>query len=295
MTRHVLAWVVLLLLFPLVLEAAPPQPSMGGLIAVGAHSATATWTDPGGGATNYTLAADLNSEISASPSPLTFTSFTTATLTGLTPNTTTYFFVRSCDNGGSCSIYFLIGSSVTMAVTPGLSVLSIGATAVTLALLPADNPPGTVTHVEASTDGGTTFAEAAAGPSLTVSVGGLATGVRHVFRAWAENYAGTPTGFSNTVSATPHFSALDEARLFPFPFRPGAGHTALTMDQLPSQSTVEVRSLAGDLVQSLRADDAGRVQWDVRNSAGASVASGIYAVHIDGAGRRRVLTLVIQK
>ena len=70
-------------------------------------------------------------------------------------------------------------------------------------------------------------------------------------------------------------TSLDQARAFPNPFFSRQG--ALTFGFLTPEATVFIYDLSGTLVQVLEESNGdGGVQWDGSNSAGRSVASGVY-------------------
>jgi hypothetical protein len=52
---------------------------------------------------------------------------------------------------------------------------------------------------------------------------------------------------------------------------------------LPSQCTVRIYTIAGDLVRTLEHNDVtfGALGWDLTGEAGVQVASGIYVYHVD--------------
>jgi hypothetical protein len=117
----------------------------------------------------------------------------------------------------------------------------------------------------------------------------------------------TPSPAANKVAGqTGHFSIfqifsrlrqdnVSEAMAYPNPYRPGApGHEKIHFDKLPADAQIRVYTLAGELVKELSADGSGRGTWDGKNTAGADVASGVYYAHLQGAGGKGIVKVVIQ-
>ncbi len=98
-----------------------------------------------------------------------------------------------------------------------------------------------------------------------------------------------------TLMATPA-SSLSEAIAFPNPFKPSAGHTAVTFSNLSSQCTIKIFTLTGDPVKTIvESDGDGKAVWDVKNDAGEAVASGLYLYVIESADDVKRGKLVIIK
>ncbi|MBI4777341.1 T9SS type A sorting domain-containing protein [Candidatus Desantisbacteria bacterium] len=72
------------------------------------------------------------------------------------------------------------------------------------------------------------------------------------------------------------------AIVYPNPFCADK-HTCIYFSQLPTDSTIQIFTVAGELVREIRANS-----WDVCNSDGEKVASGIYLYLItDPAGNKK--------
>ena len=89
-------------------------------------------------------------------------------------------------------------------------------------------------------------------------------------------------------------TAVNDVFVYPVPFRPngpnagiGAGRTGaewtplaggITFGNLPSEGSIEIYTLSGQLVRTLAIppSTSTNLRWDVKNSAGQSVASGVY-------------------
>jgi hypothetical protein len=178
---------------------APPPPASGAILAASTATVTADWT-LSAGATDYILAASLNpsgTPIAASST----TVLTTATVSGLAPNTTYYMSVSGCDIG--CSVFTPIGSTITLANSAiALSSTAASSNSFSVAFSTNGNPPGTLYRVEFSTDGVdytvgvTTGATAGAGAA---TVGSLSGGTTYFVEVVAINSGGSPSAPSNVV------------------------------------------------------------------------------------------------
>lgn len=129
-----------------------------------------------------------------------------------------------------------------------------------------------------------------AGLLVSVSGGGAAAG--GAFALSSVNMGGPsfsssfPSGgsFSLETGAAPAVTVYDlaspdlsSAHCYPVPFKPSAGHTKITFTGLTRSARIRVYTLSGRLVRTLEKSDAGdTLDWDVRNSAGESLASGVY-------------------
>ena len=88
---------------------------------------------------------------------------------------------------------------------------------------------------------------------------------------------------------------LSSAKVYPNPFRPALGHTAVTFAQLPAGAEIRIYTISGELVRELAADAGGIARWDATNKDGRGVASGGYFALVRGAGDKSVLKVVIQR
>ena len=89
-------------------------------------------------------------------------------------------------------------------------------------------------------------------------------------------------------------SDLGEAHCYPVPFKPSAGHLRITFTALTRASRVKIFTLSGELVRALEKSDTGdSLDWDVKNSRGENVASGVYFFTVKSAGRTRTGKLMI--
>ena len=84
---------------------------------------------------------------------------------------------------------------------------------------------------------------------------------------------GTPA----VVTLTTAKPDLSSAHCFPVPFKPSAGHTKITFTSLTRFARIRIYTISGELVRSLDKFDAGdTLDWNVRNSRGSEVDSGVY-------------------
>lgn len=136
-------------------------------------------------------------------------------------------------------------------------------------------------------------------------------------KLWVRQAGPSLNGALKLVSqSVPHFSNyalmglpdtdLTAAYAFPVPFRPNAGETArygswatgITFTNLPSYGTIKIYTISGDLVRTLdiaSLQSLSQVVWNVKNSAGAQVASGVYIWEITAGGNRKTGKLIVIK
>jgi len=94
-------------------------------------------------------------------------------------------------------------------------------------------------------------------------------------------------------------------RAYPVPFSPNAGNSdrygdwtrLITFTDLPSYGKIRIFTIAGDLVRTLDVapQDVNTKKWDVRNSAGQIVASGVYIWEIVSGKNRKTGKLMVVK
>lgn len=168
-------------------------PAGGSIVAVTSTTIAATWA-VSAGATDYVLIASSASPLIAASST---TVGSTATLSGLAPNTTYFLSVSAC--GAGCSAYASIGSTITMAAPAvALSSTSLSSSTAGLAWSPNGNPSGTLYTVLLSTDGTAYFAVLNTA-AVFAQTSGLTGGVTYFFEVVAVNAAGTPAAASNVL------------------------------------------------------------------------------------------------
>lgn len=108
--------------------------------------------------------------------------------------------------------------------------------------------------------------------------------------------------FSNyALMALPDMN-LDPVFAYPVPFRPNAGAPArygswtdlITFTNLPASGHLKIYTVSGELVRDM-AVSAPTLKWDVKNSAGQVVASGVYIWEVTAGGNRKTGKLVVIK
>jgi hypothetical protein len=168
----------------------PAAPGGGALTAVYASSAAATWA-VSASATDYLLAASTSSALPPDPvAASSTTASSTATLAGLTPNTSYFLSVSAC--GFGCSSFVSVGSTVTLAAPAvGLSTTSVSSSTVVLAWGSGGNPSGTAFVLQRSTDG-VSYAGVSTVTVVSAQDFGLSGGGTYYYRVVALNGAGTP-------------------------------------------------------------------------------------------------------
>ena len=96
-------------------------------------------------------------------------------------------------------------------------------------------------------------------------------------------------------TATVHSLDLSRVRAYPNPWRADQPYgRQITFDHLPDSATVRVFTISGRLVKTLTISG-GLATWDLRNSAGELVASGLYIYLVtapDGQKIRRQIALI---
>lgn len=87
---------------------------------------------------------------------------------------------------------------------------------------------------------------------------------------------------------------LAAAHCFPVPFRRSEGHTKITFTALPRSVLVRIYTVSGELLRTLEKNDGGdTLDWDLKNSRGQEVVSGVYVYTVKGASRTAAGKLMI--
>lgn len=89
--------------------------------------------------------------------------------------------------------------------------------------------------------------------------------------------------------------SVHSIKISPNPFIPSQGHQLITLSNLPSNVSIRILGLAGELMMKLDSNDEGIAQWDASNQSGETVASGVYFVLAEGRGGKAVTKLAIQR
>lgn len=108
---------------------------------------------------------------------------------------------------------------------------------------------------------------------------------------------GTLTLTPGVVGAQPAAAADDSfVHAFPVPFRPSLGQDRITFRGLTPSATIRIYTVTGQLVRTLTKNDPTTqdlVWLPVTNSAGQTVASGVYYYTVNGNGSRASGKLMI--
>ena len=133
----------------------------------------------------------------------------------------------------------------------------------------------------------------AAGGSKTakaVTIGAMTSGVC----LNGGRYCLTPGGTPAVVTFVPAKNDLSAAHCYPVPFKPTAGHTKITFTGLTKSARIRIYSISGELVCALDKSDAGdSIDWNVHNSQGSAVDSGVYLYLIKSAKQTKKGKLMI--
>jgi hypothetical protein len=108
---------------------------------------------------------------------------------------------------------------------------------------------------------------------------------------------GPTTGDINLAKAqSRQINAFPNPFFGPQPLGTNGIASGITFSHLPQRAIIRIYTLAGYLVKSFDKDDSSQfLFWDLRNSDGIQVASGVYVVHVEmpGLGISRILKLSI--
>lgn len=72
----------------------------------------------------------------------------------------------------------------------------------------------------------------------------------------------------------------------------------VTLLGMPKVATVRIYNLAGELVRKIEKDDPfAMLRWDLKNTTGLNVASGVYLINIDapGVGNKTLKFALVQR
>ncbi|MBI4397059.1 MAG: fibronectin type III domain-containing protein [Elusimicrobia bacterium] len=89
---------------------------------------------------------------------------------------------------------------------------------------------------------------------------------------------------------------LSKAHAFPVPFKPSLGHTKIVFTDLSSIADIKIFTASGEFVKELQESDGdGSTEWDVTNSEGSPVKSGLFFFIIDSGEQKKRGKLLIVK
>lgn len=83
--------------------------------------------------------------------------------------------------------------------------------------------------------------------------------------------------------------------VFPNPFRPALGHTAVTFSNFPAGATLTIYTMLGEKVKDLTADGNGMASWDGKTRYGREAASGVYFVLAQSGGQHAIYKVAVQR
>jgi len=91
-------------------------------------------------------------------------------------------------------------------------------------------------------------------------------------------------------------SSLDNVIAGPIPFSLSKGGS-FRFERLTKDVTVKIYTILGELITTLTERDAdGKIEWDLKNSAGEQIAEGVYICEITNAkGERKFVKIAIVK
>jgi len=85
---------------------------------------------------------------------------------------------------------------------------------------------------------------------------------------------------------------IPPVKVYPNPFKPTAGHTEVKFINLPSGASIKILCIDGGMVRILQEKD-GKANWDVRDSEGNEVSSGLYLYVMETERERQSGKIVI--
>jgi hypothetical protein len=114
-----------------------------------------------------------------------------------------------------------------------------------------------------------------------------AVGSEMVFR-----YTATQGRYSSTVADLEQVHTVPDPYYLTNAYETDPAHKVIKFVNLPDRANIRIYSLSGVLVRVIEHNSAalgGQADWDVRNSGGRLVASGVYFYHVEApSGARRV-------
>jgi hypothetical protein len=124
-------------------------------------------------------------------------------------------------------------------------------------------------------------------PGATLKNGGLP-----LYSFNTDELAPTPLTDADNPYASDKQKLLDKIRAVPNPYYGYTGYeinrldTRVRITNLPRRATINVYSLDGSLIRRVEKDNpnVSYVDWDVRNTKGLPIASGMYLIHVNAEG-----------
>jgi len=97
---------------------------------------------------------------------------------------------------------------------------------------------------------------------------------------------------SYELEETPPAPVPPSIKVYPNPFKPSAGHTEVTFDNLPSGASVKIFHIEGRIIRTLQ-EEGEQAKWDVKDKEGEKVSSGFYLYRIESGKEHQTGKLVI--
>ena len=135
------------------------------------------------------------------------------------------------------------------------------------------------------------FAFSAASGGGRASGGAVVLSAANIGGLTASGTVLTGGSLSVTTGGTPGMIAfemakdnLSAAHCYPVPFKPSAGHKWIFFTNLTRATRIRIYTISGELVRTLdKSDPYASFKWDVRNSKGSAVGSGVYLYLMESA------------
>ncbi|MFH1282651.1 MAG: T9SS type A sorting domain-containing protein [bacterium] len=103
------------------------------------------------------------------------------------------------------------------------------------------------------------------------------------------------TNVANVLIVKSAYRGVNQTRAYPVPFNP-VKNAGITFDKLPNQATIKIYTITGNLVKEINKNDASeKFVWNGKNSAGGTIASGIYIVYIDSPEGSKSIKIAVKK
>ncbi len=82
---------------------------------------------------------------------------------------------------------------------------------------------------------------------------------------------------------------------YPVPYKPSSGHRNITFTLLPTQGTIKVYTVVGEMVKEIGFSSPvnGEVTWDARNTQGEDIASDVYLYVITSGDNKKFGKLMV--
>lgn len=83
------------------------------------------------------------------------------------------------------------------------------------------------------------------------------------------------------AAGAPPSTDVSLAYAYPVPYKPSEGHTSIIFTYLPSECTIRIFTISGELVKTINhTNGLPQEEWDVKSDAGNAVFSGVYIYYI---------------